>query len=63
VNRASISFGIVVATMLLITRLRPLPKPVEFVPSARIELVSSRSAKLGGVAVVLATLALYVVFF
>jgi SSS family solute:Na+ symporter len=63
VNRASISFGIVIAAMLLITALKPLPKPVVFASSARIELTSSRSAKLGGVLVVLATLALYAVFF
>ena len=63
VNRASISFGVVIAAMLLITALKPLPKPVEFAPNARIELASSRSAKIGGVLVVLATLALYAVFF
>ena len=63
VNRASLSFGIVLAAMLLITALKPLPKPVEFAPNARIDLVSSRSAKIGGVLVVLATLALYLVFF
>jgi len=63
VNRASISFGVVIAAMLLITALKPLAKPVEFVPNARIDLTSSRSAKIGGVLVVLATLALYVVFF
>jgi SSS family solute:Na+ symporter len=63
VNRASISFGVVLAVMLLLTWLRPLPKPVEFPANARIELVSSRSAKVGGVFVVLATLALYAWFF
>jgi SSS family solute:Na+ symporter len=63
VNRATISFGIVIAAMLLITAVKPLAKPVVFASSARIELVSSRSAKIGGVLVVLATLALYAVFF
>jgi SSS family solute:Na+ symporter len=63
VNRASISFAAVVATMLLITALKPLPKAVEFTSAARIELVSSRSAKVGGVLVVLATLILYAWFF
>lgn len=63
VNRASISFGVVIAAMLLITALKPLPRAVEFVPNARIELTSSRSARIGGVLVVLATLALYLVFF
>jgi len=63
VNRASISFGVVIAAMLLITALMPLAKPVVFASNARIELVSSRSAKVGGVLVVLATLALYILFF
>jgi SSS family solute:Na+ symporter len=63
VNRASISFGVVVAAMLLITALKPLAKPVELASNARIELVSSRSAKVGGVLVVLLTLALYAWFF
>jgi solute:Na+ symporter, SSS family len=63
VNRASLSFGIVLAAMLLITALKPLPKPVEFVRNAHIELVASRPAKIGGVVVVLATMALYLLFF
>ena len=63
VNRASISFGVVITAMLLIAALKPLAKPIEFVSNARIELVSSRSAKAGGAVVVLATLALYIVFF
>lgn len=62
VNRASLSFGIVIAVMLLLTWLRPLPKPVVFESNARIALTSSRSAKVGGVIVVLLTLALYVIF-
>jgi solute:Na+ symporter, SSS family len=62
VERASISFGVVLAVMLLITLAKPLPKPVDLPTSARIELTPSRSAKLLGVAVVLLTLALYVLF-
>ena len=63
VNRASISFGIVIAVMLLLTALKPLAKPVEFAANARFDLRPSRSAKIGGVLVVLGTLALYVRFF
>ncbi len=48
--------------MLLITLLKPLQKPVEFASAGRIELVSSAAAKVAGVLVVLATLALYVWF-
>ena len=63
VNRASISFGVVVAAMLLWTALKPLPKPVEFPTKATIELRSSRSARILGAGVVLLTLALYILFF
>jgi SSS family solute:Na+ symporter len=63
VNRASMSFGIVLAAMLLITWIKPATKPVEFTSHARIELTSSRSAKVAGLLVVLATLALYAWFF
>lgn len=63
VNRASVSFGIVITAMLLITWIKPLAQPVALASEARIELVSSRSAKVGGVLVVLLTLALYAWFF
>ncbi len=63
VNRTSISFRLVVAAMLLLTALRPLPAPVEFSTRATLELRSSRCAKMLGAAVVLLTLALYIVFF
>lgn len=63
VNRASISFGVVIAAMLLITACRPMARPAELAASARIELAPSRAARVCGVAVVLATLALYAVFF
>ncbi len=63
VNRASISFGVVVAAMLLLTALKPLATPVEFATKATIELRSSRSAKVLGAVVVLLTLVLYVIFF
>jgi solute:Na+ symporter, SSS family len=49
--------------MLLITVLKPLPKPVEFPTNASIELTSSRSAKILGIGVVIAILLLYVWFF
>lgn len=63
VNRASISFGIVVASMLIITVLKPLPAPIEFNARSGIDLTSSRGAKFCGVGVVLLTVVLYLVFF
>lgn len=63
VNRASVSFVVVIVAMLLITWAKPLAKPVEFVPKARIELVSSRSARWAGALVVVITLLLYAWFF
>ena len=63
VNRASLSFGIVLAAMLGLAWLKPLAKPLEFPTNTRIDLTSSRSAKTFGVGVVVVTLALYVWFF
>jgi SSS family solute:Na+ symporter len=62
VNQASISFGVVIAAMLLVTWRRPLARPVELQRHGSIELSSSKSAKVFGVLVVLLTLALYLIF-
>jgi solute:Na+ symporter, SSS family len=62
VDRASISFIVVVAAMLLVTLLKPLAQPVEFQASSRVELSSSRPARLFGTAVIIATIALYILF-
>jgi SSS family solute:Na+ symporter len=62
VNRASISFGVVVAAMLLITAAKPLPEPVRFQTRSALDLTPARLPKVFGVVVVLATIALYVVF-
>lgn len=63
VNRASISFCVVVAVMLLITALKPLAQPIEFQTNASIELAPSKSAKFFGAGVVVLTVALYILFF
>jgi SSS family solute:Na+ symporter len=62
VDRASLVFGIVLATMLLITAVKPLPKPVELASAAKIDLKPSRSAKALGVGVVVLTIVLYIIF-
>ena len=63
VNRASLSFGLVVAAMLGLAWLKPVAKPVDFPANTRINLTSSRSAVVFGVWVVVVTLALYAWFF
>lgn len=62
VNRASYSFLMVIAAMVLITVLKPLAQPIQFQTEARIELSPSRSARVFGVVVVVLTLVLYVFF-
>lgn len=61
-DRMAISFACVMAVMVLITLIKPLPKPVVFKTNTNIDLSSSRSAQIGGVIVVAATLALYMIF-
>src|SRR5690606_26008781 len=62
INRMAVCFGLCVAVMTLLTLWKPLPKPVEFRGSTGIGLTTSRTAVFAGLIVVVATLALYVVF-
>lgn len=62
VNRASLAFGIVIAVMLAITVVRPLPQPVQLGTFSRIDLTPSRAAKWFGALVVVLTVILYLVF-
>jgi SSS family solute:Na+ symporter len=61
-DRMAISFACVLAVMTLITLVKPLPRPIEFKTNTEIDLASSRSAQIGGVIVVIATIALYIKF-
>jgi len=61
-NRMAICFGAVMATLAIVTLVKPLAKPVVMPTSDLIALESSKSAKLWGWVVVVATLALYAVF-
>jgi uncharacterized sodium:solute symporter family permease YidK len=63
VNRASFSFAIVIAAMLLITAWKPLAKPLELRSQDLLELTPSRPAKIAGILVATATIALYIYFF
>lgn len=61
-NRMALCFGIVVAVIGLLTILKPLRTPVVLPHNPEIDLRSSRSAKIGGVIVCIATIGLYIVF-
>ncbi|HET7039319.1 MAG TPA: sodium/solute symporter [Gemmatimonadales bacterium] len=61
-NRMAVCFGLCLLVMTAITVARPLAQPIEFRHNTTVALTSSRSAKVGGAAVVLVTLLLYVLF-
>lgn len=61
-DRMAICFFIVLIAGLLLTILKPMKEPVTMPVNEEISLESSRSAKIVGAIVVVATLALYVVF-
>ena len=61
-NRMAVCFALCLAVMGVITAMKPLPQPVEFRQNTAIALESSRSAKLGGIVVVIVTLILYFLF-
>lgn len=61
-NRMAICFGVVFAVMMTITLVKPLAKPVVMPVTDLIALESSKSAKIWGIMVVIATLILYGIF-
>ena len=61
-NRMAICMGAVLLVLALITWLRPLKEPVELPVNDAISLEGSRGAKWAGWGVVLATVALYIIF-
>lgn len=61
-DRMAICFFIVLLAGVIITLLKPLPKPVVLPVNDKIDLESSKGAKIVGVGVVLATIALYAFF-
>ncbi len=62
-NRMALTFGAALAALALMTLVMPLPQPVTLPKQEKIELTGSAGAKFWGVAVVIATLVLYVIFF
>ncbi len=61
-NRMAICFGLCLVVMYVITMLKPLAQPIEFHTQSKLNLTSSKGAKVAGIVVVLITLALYVLF-
>jgi SSS family solute:Na+ symporter len=61
-NRMAICFGAVIATLVIVTLARPLKTPVVMPTTDLIALETSKTAKVWGAVVVVATLALYVIF-
>jgi SSS family solute:Na+ symporter len=61
-NRMAICFGLCLAVMAGMTWARPLPEPIEFHRQTSIELHTSRGALIGGLFVVVLTVALYIIF-
>ncbi|NLT77175.1 MAG: sodium/solute symporter [Planctomycetes bacterium] len=61
-NRMAICFGLCLVVMTIITIVKPLAQPVEFHSKTDLNLTSSGGAKLAGIAVVVITLVLYVLF-
>jgi len=61
-NRMAVCFALCLAIMAAITLVRPSPEPVVFRHNTTIALESSRTAKIGGVAVVAITLLFYFLF-
>ena len=61
-DRMAICFFIVIATGLTLTWLKPMPSPVVLPENDQIELKSSPGAKVVGAGVIVATIALYAMF-
>jgi SSS family solute:Na+ symporter len=61
-NRMAITVGSLSAILAILTLVNPLSEPVTLPTQSKIAMESSRGAKVAGVLVILATVALYIVF-
>jgi SSS family solute:Na+ symporter len=62
-DRMAICLVIILAVMTVVGMIYRLPKPIEFHSNTHLDLRSSPGAKIAGIAVVVATAILYVIFF
>ncbi|MBN2129445.1 MAG: sodium/solute symporter [Sedimentisphaerales bacterium] len=61
-NRMAICFALCLLVMYIITMMKPLAQPIEFKTETKLNLTSSKGAKIAGIVVVVITLTLYVLF-
>ncbi|MEM7621959.1 MAG: sodium/solute symporter [Planctomycetota bacterium] len=61
-NRAALIVIVITAVLGVLTIVKPLPEPVKLPVNEKMEMTSSPIAKVGGIAVVICTVILYVVF-
>jgi len=61
-DRMAICFLTVMAVLGVMTALHPLPKPVDLPVNPKMDLATSKSTRVYGLAVVVLTLALYIIF-
>ncbi len=61
-DRMALCFGLIVAVLAVMTIVRPLAKPVDLPVNPKMDMTTSRGAKLFGALVILLTLALYAIF-
>jgi SSS family solute:Na+ symporter len=61
-DRMALCFGILVAVLTILTLINPLKKPVELPVNEKMDMQTSKGAKVCGILVVLLTLALYAIF-
>jgi SSS family solute:Na+ symporter len=61
-DRMALCFGLIVAVLTVLTLIHPLKQPVDLPVNEKMNLDSSAGAKLFGLGVVIATVALYIIF-
>lgn len=61
-DRMAICFGVIIAVLIAMTIIKPLPEPVVLPTNPKMDMTASRGAKLAGVGVVALTLVLYAIF-
>ena len=61
-NHMAISFSIIIAVMLIITKINPLSEPVEFKENGELDLTPSSRARKLSIFIIISTILLYIIF-
>jgi SSS family solute:Na+ symporter len=61
-DRMAICFGVIIAVLTAMTMIMPLPEPVTLPTNPKMDMTTSRGAKLCGAVVIVLTLVLYAIF-